>query len=128
MISCCVRNRFGHPHPDALARLGATSAEVLRTDRGGVIVWETDGESVRGLGPDTPLNATFRVAPLEQKRFASDTAPLYMLPPMPPAPEEVAGRLLPPLHSGMSLQSAHWHPSSKTLQAPSSVQLPELLQ
>ncbi len=54
MISCGVRNRFGHPHPDALARLGATSAEVLRTDRGGEIVWETDGESVRVLRPDTP--------------------------------------------------------------------------
>jgi len=46
MISCGVRNRFGHPHPDALTRLAGTSARVLRTDKGGEIVWETDGEEI----------------------------------------------------------------------------------
>jgi competence protein ComEC len=54
MISCGVRNRFGHPHPDALARLAMTSARVLRTDIGGEIVWETDGDAVRILRPDSP--------------------------------------------------------------------------
>ena len=54
LISCGVRNRFGHPHPAALGRLATTRAAVLRTDRGGEVVWETDGEAVRVLRPDTP--------------------------------------------------------------------------
>jgi competence protein ComEC len=41
-ISCGVRNRFGHPHPRALAALSSAS-RVHRTDRGGSIRWETDG-------------------------------------------------------------------------------------
>jgi competence protein ComEC len=47
MISCGVRNRFGHPHPDAMTRLAAARVAVHRTDRGGEIVWETDGETTR---------------------------------------------------------------------------------
>lgn len=46
LVSCGVRNRFGHPHPEALSRLAGTSALVLRTDRGGEIVWSTDGDDV----------------------------------------------------------------------------------
>ncbi|MEZ4309080.1 MAG: ComEC/Rec2 family competence protein [Polyangiaceae bacterium] len=45
MISCGVRNRFGHPHPAAMARLATTGATLLRTDQGGAIVWETDGRT-----------------------------------------------------------------------------------
>ncbi|RLB55459.1 MAG: DNA internalization-related competence protein ComEC/Rec2 [Deltaproteobacteria bacterium] len=44
-ISCGVRNRSGHPHRPTLATLAAAGAQVLRTDRGGAVVWETDGES-----------------------------------------------------------------------------------
>lgn len=46
-ISAGVRNRFGHPHPATLGALAERGIEVLRTDRGGAIVWETDGEAVQ---------------------------------------------------------------------------------
>ncbi len=46
-VSCGVRNRFGHPHPNTLASLVAADIPTLRTDRGGEIVWETDGDRVR---------------------------------------------------------------------------------
>jgi competence protein ComEC len=50
-ISSGVRNRFGHPYPTTLATLKAAGVEVLRTDRGGEIVWETDGVGVRSYRP-----------------------------------------------------------------------------
>jgi competence protein ComEC len=50
-ISAGVRNRFGHPHPSTLAGLEARGIEVLRTDQGGEIVWETDGSEVRVTRP-----------------------------------------------------------------------------
>jgi competence protein ComEC len=50
-ISAGVRNRFGHPHPRTLAALRERGIEALRTDRGGAIVWETDGEEVRVRRP-----------------------------------------------------------------------------
>jgi competence protein ComEC len=46
VISCGVRNRFGHPHPDALGTLARAGVPTLRTDRGGAVIWETDGEQV----------------------------------------------------------------------------------
>jgi competence protein ComEC len=46
-ISAGVRNRFGHPHPRTLEALAGRGIEAMRTDRGGAIVWETDGEEVR---------------------------------------------------------------------------------
>ncbi len=50
-ISAGVRNRFGHPHPSTLATFAAQNIPVLRTDRGGEIVWETDGDEVRVTRP-----------------------------------------------------------------------------
>jgi competence protein ComEC len=44
VISVGYNNRFGHPHPDALARLAAAGATVLRTDRDGAVVFRSDGE------------------------------------------------------------------------------------
>lgn len=46
VVSCGVRNRFGHPHRAALDALAAAGLRVHRTDRGGSVVWETDGERV----------------------------------------------------------------------------------
>jgi competence protein ComEC len=46
VISSGVRNRFGHPHPTTLGTLKAAGVEIARTDRGGEIVWETDGVEV----------------------------------------------------------------------------------
>lgn len=37
VVSCGAGNRYGHPHPDALARYRASGARVLRTDREGDI-------------------------------------------------------------------------------------------
>lgn len=50
-ISSGVRNRFGHPHPRALATLEARGVEVARTDRGGEIIWETNGATVQIYRP-----------------------------------------------------------------------------
>jgi competence protein ComEC len=50
-ISCGVRNRFGHPHPIALSTLAAHRVPVVRTDRGGQVIWETDGVDVRVRRP-----------------------------------------------------------------------------
>ncbi|MBI2393474.1 MAG: DNA internalization-related competence protein ComEC/Rec2 [Deltaproteobacteria bacterium] len=45
-ISCGARNRFGHPHDPALARLSAAGIQVLRTDLEGAIRFSTDGRDV----------------------------------------------------------------------------------
>ncbi len=46
VISCGVRNRFGHPHPVTVGALEARGIRTLRTDRDGEVVVETDGESL----------------------------------------------------------------------------------
>ncbi len=53
VISCGVRNRFGHPHPATLDSLEIHQVRALRTDRDGSIVVTTDGHSleVRTLRP-----------------------------------------------------------------------------
>jgi competence protein ComEC len=43
LVSAGFRNRFGHPHPDVLARYREAGALVLRTDRDGCITLSTDG-------------------------------------------------------------------------------------
>lgn len=45
-ISCGVRNRFGHPHPNTLATLRAARVPYARTDRDGAVRWSTDGERI----------------------------------------------------------------------------------
>jgi competence protein ComEC len=46
VISCGRGNRFGHPAPEVIARLGAAGVRVYRTDRDGQITFATDGKSV----------------------------------------------------------------------------------
>lgn len=46
IVSCGIRNRFGHPHGEAMSALEAAGARILRTDRLGSILWETDGERI----------------------------------------------------------------------------------
>jgi len=46
VISVGLRNRFGHPHPNALAALARAHVTVFRTDRDGAIAAWTDGERV----------------------------------------------------------------------------------
>ena len=45
-ISVGARNGYGHPAPDTLARLAAIGARVLRTDRDGAVIFETDGRAL----------------------------------------------------------------------------------
>jgi competence protein ComEC len=54
-ISCGIRNRFGHPHAEALAHLEAAGARVVRLDQTGAVVWQSDG--------DTAAVDTFAPAP-----------------------------------------------------------------
>jgi len=46
VISCGVRNRFGHPHVPTLDALARSGARVFRTDRDGSVVVTTDGRSL----------------------------------------------------------------------------------
>jgi competence protein ComEC len=57
MISCGVRNRFGHPHDPTLVSLDRIGSLVLRTDRGGAATWQTDGESHAWRRHRTPWQA-----------------------------------------------------------------------
>jgi competence protein ComEC len=47
VISCGIRNRYGHPFPATLAALDAVGARVHRTDHDGAVIITTDGESLR---------------------------------------------------------------------------------
>lgn len=44
VISCGVRNRFGHPHAETLQALEHAGAAVLRLDRTGSAEWLTNGD------------------------------------------------------------------------------------
>ncbi len=56
IIGVGAGNRFGHPSQDALVRLAAVGAEVLRTDRHGTIVLTDDGTQVSvQLAPSVSL-------------------------------------------------------------------------
>ncbi len=46
VISAGHANRFGHPHPEVLARLAAQGVRVFRTDRDGAVVFRSDGETL----------------------------------------------------------------------------------
>jgi competence protein ComEC len=46
VVSAGRNNTFGHPAPDVIARLEDAGATVLRTDRDGAVLIESDGESV----------------------------------------------------------------------------------
>ena len=47
VVSSGIDNRFGHPHPDMLARAAAVNATVLRTDQLGTLTIKTDGHHIR---------------------------------------------------------------------------------
>jgi beta-lactamase superfamily II metal-dependent hydrolase len=66
-ISCGVRNRFGHPVPEIVARLAASGARVLRTDREGAVELETDGTSLKVVSAygDPALALGYRLAGLD---------------------------------------------------------------
>ncbi|MFQ5638488.1 MAG: DNA internalization-related competence protein ComEC/Rec2 [bacterium] len=47
VISVGELNKFEHPHPEALERLQAAGAEILRTDRDAAVILETDGRQIK---------------------------------------------------------------------------------
>lgn len=47
IFSVAHRNRFGFPREEVIARYRKSGSEILRTDRDGAIIVETDGERVR---------------------------------------------------------------------------------
>ncbi len=60
VVSCGVRNRFGHPHPNTLDTFASAGSTLLRTDRGGAVVWQTDGEQVCWRRGNAPPPDSFR--------------------------------------------------------------------
>ncbi|MDR2260322.1 MAG: DNA internalization-related competence protein ComEC/Rec2 [Azoarcus sp.] len=50
IFSAGYRNRYGHPHPQVLARWEAAGARNLRTDSGGTILLETAGAEMKIAG------------------------------------------------------------------------------
>ena len=46
VVSVGHANRFGHPHPEVVARYARAGVWLLRTDRDGTITVSTDGERI----------------------------------------------------------------------------------
>jgi|CXWL01.1.fsa_nt_gi competence protein ComEC len=63
------QNRYGHPTPEAIARLGAVGARIWRTDREGHITVETDGHefTVRGASGLATFTAGRRAGPRRRR-------------------------------------------------------------
>lgn len=85
VISCGHANRYGHPHPEALAHLAGRP--VLRTDLDGTVEVRTDGE---GLWVE-------RIGAPEPWRLRPGVAPGPISPPPAPAP----GSSAPPVPPGL---------------------------
>lgn len=47
LISCGLRNSFGHPHPETLEKLKSRDVRVWRTDKDGYLTVRSDGEKYR---------------------------------------------------------------------------------
>jgi competence protein ComEC len=53
MISVGSRNKFGHPSKETIERLFAEGSRVIRTDRYGAIIFESDGYFWKNIGRDS---------------------------------------------------------------------------
>ncbi|SMO93309.1 DNA internalization-related competence protein ComEC/Rec2 [Gracilimonas mengyeensis] len=47
IVSLAERNKFRHPHPEAVDRLGKSGTELLFTSRDKAVILESDGEEIR---------------------------------------------------------------------------------
>lgn len=84
VISVGVHNRYGHPTNDALVRLQAVGATILRTDELGTITFQSDGEElsvtastgkVEPLVPESADQEAIRAAlEVEAARVAQEQA------------------------------------------------------
>lgn len=54
LISVGLKNRYGHPHAEALARLAAAKVVAWRTDEAGDLVWRSNGSAWRRVRPARP--------------------------------------------------------------------------
>jgi competence protein ComEC len=56
VISCGLRNRYGHPRPEVLAELQAAGVHTDSTDIDGAVCFRLDGKTAA----ETPCNAAAR--------------------------------------------------------------------
>jgi competence protein ComEC len=86
-------NTFGHPTSAALGRLAAAGAEVLRTDRDGMVVLTSDGATVSvALAPSISLVPTGVLVPQsEPEEAAAENAPA----PAPAQPSQATPTAIP---------------------------------
>jgi competence protein ComEC len=86
VISCGAGNDYGHPTPEALARLAATGARVFRTDQDGEIKAVSDGATVTlqaEKGHTSRMVAQGEVRPVAASASASPAPPSGRAPPAP---------------------------------------------
>ena len=46
VVSVAERNRFGHPHPEAVERLESTQSKIHYTSRDKALIFESDGQKI----------------------------------------------------------------------------------
>jgi competence protein ComEC len=63
VLSVGSHNRYGHPSPDALRRLGAQHARIWRTDQEGTVTVMTDGRHVEVRGRSRRMAFDVTVSP-----------------------------------------------------------------
>lgn len=81
VLSVGSHNRYGHPSPDALQRLGAQHATIWRTDQEGTVTVVTDGRHVEVRGRSRRLAYDVTVPPAN----TSLESPGSCAPPSPPS-------------------------------------------
>lgn len=47
VVSVAEKNRFGHPHPEAVERLESTHSDIYYTSRDKALIFESDGKSIQ---------------------------------------------------------------------------------
>jgi competence protein ComEC len=47
VVSVAERNRFRHPHPEAVERLESTHSDIYYTSRDKALIFESDGKSIQ---------------------------------------------------------------------------------
>ena len=57
-ISVGAKNKFGHPSTKTIDRLRAEGTRIIRTDRNGAIIFESDGSSWKNIGRDSYRDLT----------------------------------------------------------------------
>ncbi len=60
LVSAGAANRYGHPHPEVLARCARAGVELLRTDLEGAVAVATDGHGLWAWSADRPWERRLR--------------------------------------------------------------------